>query len=67
MAIARLVHRGSEWRSFADDANRSDPNRTGGPENVLLNNDGMSTSIQQTGNRAAIHSQKSFFFFLLAQ
>ena len=48
----RFVHMGSEWRTFADDDSRADPNRTGGPENVLLNNDGMSTVVQQQGHRA---------------
>jgi len=49
---SRIVHMGSEWRTFADDDSKADPNRTGGPENVLLNNNGMATAIQQTGNRA---------------
>eukprot|EP00285_Hemiselmis_virescens_P009597 CAMPEP_0173384302 /NCGR_PEP_ID=MMETSP1356-20130122/6880_1 /TAXON_ID=77927 ORGANISM="Hemiselmis virescens, Strain PCC157" /NCGR_SAMPLE_ID=MMETSP1356 /ASSEMBLY_ACC=CAM_ASM_000847 /LENGTH=465 /DNA_ID=CAMNT_0014339581 /DNA_START=9 /DNA_END=1406 /DNA_ORIENTATION=+ len=50
---SRLISMASEWRTFADDDNKSDPNRTGGPENPLLSGDGMQTMIQTGGGRMA--------------
>uniref|UniRef100_A0A6U4KEN1 Transcription initiation factor IIB n=1 Tax=Hemiselmis andersenii TaxID=464988 RepID=A0A6U4KEN1_HEMAN len=50
---SRLISMASEWRTFADDDNKNDPNRTGGPENPLLSGDGMQTMIQSGGGRMA--------------
>jgi len=47
-----LISMASEWRTFADDDSKSDPNRAGAAESLLMptNNDAMQTTIQQTGS-----------------
>jgi transcription initiation factor TFIIB len=54
---SHAIEETSEWRSFSDSdkANRSDPNRVGGPSNPLLNSGGLGTSVAK-GNDAQSHA-----------
>ena len=46
VAESHVIDEGSEWRSFGDkDKEGADPNRVGGPTNVLLRDGGLSTMI----------------------
>ncbi|RWS04246.1 transcription initiation factor IIB-like isoform X1 [Dinothrombium tinctorium] len=45
----RVVDVGSEWRTFSNDKNSSDPSRVGASENHLLNGSDLSTIIARTG------------------
>ena len=46
VAESHVIDEGSEWRTFGDkDKEGADPNRVGGPTNVLLNDGGLSTMI----------------------
>lgn len=57
MLESHAIEETSEWRSFSDSdkANRSDPNRVGGPSNPLLNSGGLGTSVAK-GNDAQSHA-----------
>lgn len=46
VAESHVIDEGSEWRTFGDkDKEGADPNRVGGPTNVLLRDGGLSTMI----------------------
>ena len=57
MLESHAIEETSEWRSFSDSdkANRSDPNRVGGPSNPLLNSGGLGTSVAK-GSDAQSHA-----------
>ncbi|RWS32003.1 transcription initiation factor IIB-like isoform X1 [Leptotrombidium deliense] len=48
----RVVDVGSEWRTFSNDKNSSDPSRVGASENHLLNGSDLSTIIARTAESA---------------
>jgi transcription initiation factor TFIIB len=41
----RIVDVGTEWRSFSNERSTTDPSRVGAPENPLMGNADLSTSI----------------------
>ncbi|KAL2480671.1 Transcription initiation factor IIB-2 [Abeliophyllum distichum] len=47
---SRSIDETSEWRTFADDSGSNDPNRVGGPVNLLLPDEVLSTVISRGFN-----------------
>lgn len=57
---AYVIDDTSEWRTFANESNSSDPTRVGGPTDVLLSGAGLSTTLVGGKGEGEFGAKKSW-------